>query len=110
MVRVGVDDMLRQLGVPMVLRASYFAEINSDLGNAAKRLWQQWERAGCGIAHSPVADDVWDILRNGAAPLRRVLQSVPPRGLVLIAGGSPCQELTVVGSSHGTLGLGGPNS
>eukprot|EP00974_Lingulodinium_polyedra_P050635 4870373-Lingulodinium_polyedra.AAC.1 len=36
MVRVGVDDMLRQLGAPTILRASYFAEINSDLGNAVK--------------------------------------------------------------------------
>eukprot|EP00974_Lingulodinium_polyedra_P132544 11222188-Lingulodinium_polyedra.AAC.1 len=34
MVRVGVDDMLRQLGAPAVLRASYFVELRSDLGNA----------------------------------------------------------------------------
>eukprot|EP00974_Lingulodinium_polyedra_P089876 8713997-Lingulodinium_polyedra.AAC.1 len=60
MVRVGVDDMLRQLGAPTTLRASYFVELRSDLGNAVKRLWQRWEQAGCGIAHSPVADDVWD--------------------------------------------------
>eukprot|EP00974_Lingulodinium_polyedra_P053169 5110321-Lingulodinium_polyedra.AAC.1 len=57
MVRVGVDDMLRRLGAPMVLRASYFAEINSGLANAVKHLWQQWEQTGCGIAHAPVADD-----------------------------------------------------
>eukprot|EP00974_Lingulodinium_polyedra_P131340 11217311-Lingulodinium_polyedra.AAC.1 len=51
------------------------------------------ERAAA-LHTSPAADDVWDILRKGAAPLRRVLQSVPPRGLLLIVGGSPCQELT----------------
>eukprot|EP00974_Lingulodinium_polyedra_P028729 2766353-Lingulodinium_polyedra.AAC.1 len=71
MVRVGVDDMLRQLGAPATLRASYFVELRSDLGNAVKRLWHRWDQAGCGIAHAPVADDVWDVLRNGAAPLRR---------------------------------------
>eukprot|EP00974_Lingulodinium_polyedra_P093842 9093239-Lingulodinium_polyedra.AAC.1 len=34
MVRVWVYDMLRQLGAPTVLRASYFVELRSDLGNA----------------------------------------------------------------------------
>eukprot|EP00974_Lingulodinium_polyedra_P114666 11103923-Lingulodinium_polyedra.AAC.1 len=73
MARVGVDDLPRTLGAPNVLLASFYVEINSTLSGAVERAWRRWGQIGGGLSHVPVADDVWDVLRDGAAPLRRVL-------------------------------------
>eukprot|EP00974_Lingulodinium_polyedra_P015175 1468990-Lingulodinium_polyedra.AAC.1 len=77
MARVGLDDMLRRIGAEDALHASFFVEINSTLAGAVKRTWKRWQEIGGGVMHEQVAEDVWDLLRNGAEPLRRVLARAP---------------------------------
>eukprot|EP00974_Lingulodinium_polyedra_P019615 1895296-Lingulodinium_polyedra.AAC.1 len=50
------------------------------------------------------------MLKDDAAPLRQVLGATPPGALLLIVGGSPCQDLTIAGPSRGRLGLAGAHS
>eukprot|EP00974_Lingulodinium_polyedra_P064044 6186160-Lingulodinium_polyedra.AAC.1 len=60
MARVGVDDLLRTLGAPNILCASFYVEINSTFSRAVERAWQRWDQIGGGMPHVPIADDVWD--------------------------------------------------
>eukprot|EP00974_Lingulodinium_polyedra_P041953 4027776-Lingulodinium_polyedra.AAC.1 len=57
MARAGVDDLLRTLGAPDVLRASFCVEINITLSRTVESAWQRWDQIGGGIPHAPIADD-----------------------------------------------------
>eukprot|EP00974_Lingulodinium_polyedra_P075354 7301740-Lingulodinium_polyedra.AAC.1 len=70
MARVGLDDLLRRIGASGVLHASFFVEIDPTLAGAVKKTWLSWEEIGGGTACVQVVEDVWDLLRNGAGPLR----------------------------------------
>eukprot|EP00974_Lingulodinium_polyedra_P009030 863487-Lingulodinium_polyedra.AAC.1 len=70
MARVGTD-VLRALGAPGALHASYYAEIEPKLKDAVEGAWRKWQKAGGGVPYTPVAGDVWDLLRDGAAPFRQ---------------------------------------
>ena len=56
-----------------------------------------------------LADDVWDLFREPAR-LQRVLQAAPLGAMLLVIGGSPCQQLTTASVDHGRLGLCGRDS
>ncbi|MFM7980889.1 MAG: hypothetical protein ACKPKO_16380, partial [Candidatus Fonsibacter sp.] len=57
-----------------------------------------------------MAEDVWDILRRRAETLAAMLAQIPTGGLLLIIGGSPCQQLTMIGPGVGHIGLTGKDS
>eukprot|EP00969_Alexandrium_andersonii_P327478 14470952-Alexandrium_andersonii.AAC.1 len=44
---------------------------------------------------------------GSGALLRKLAQSIPPKALLLAAGGSPCQQFSSVGAEGGRLGLAG---
>eukprot|EP00974_Lingulodinium_polyedra_P071754 6941812-Lingulodinium_polyedra.AAC.1 len=79
------------------LTASYFSELDPALAEAVQNRWQQMARLGKAIPHHWLARDVWDLLRGGAELLRRMLGDTPRGALVLIIGGSPCQQLARAG-------------
>ena len=57
-----------------------------------------------------LADDVWDLFRQGMRPLKQMLQAVPTGGLLLAIGGFPCTQLSIAGPLRGRLGLAGQDS
>eukprot|EP00974_Lingulodinium_polyedra_P021444 2072500-Lingulodinium_polyedra.AAC.1 len=56
------------------------------------------------------ASNVWELLRNGAKRLKGVLRAAPQGAMLLVVGGSPCQQLSVAGPHQGRLGLAGGQS
>eukprot|EP00974_Lingulodinium_polyedra_P104331 10099265-Lingulodinium_polyedra.AAC.1 len=69
--RLAVDDMLRALRCCGALVASFFAEADVRLGDAVQGVWERWAAVGGGCPHTRVARDVWQLLREGAGPLRQ---------------------------------------
>ena len=53
---------------------------------------------------------MWDILANSALLLRQLLEARPQIRCIYVIAGSPCQDLTVYGSSGGKLGFLGSRS
>ena len=64
-----------------------------------------WGRPG----HVRLCSDVWDLVREPTI-LRAFLTRVPREALLLLVGGSPCQQLTRMGRYQGAQGLCGPTS
>jgi len=60
--------------------------------------------------HTRIYEDVWQLLHEHAGPLRRFLEKCPIGVLLLIAAGSPCQQLTAAGKHRGKQGLCGRDS
>eukprot|EP00969_Alexandrium_andersonii_P302968 13392445-Alexandrium_andersonii.AAC.1 len=58
----------------------------------------------------PLAHDVWALLREGAGPLRHMMDYTPLNAVVLIVAGSPCQDLTYAGATRGAVGVCGTQS
>ena len=108
--RVALDDFLSRAGLGGKLEGSFFAEWDGQLAQAVERLWADRVANDGVVMHTKVAGDVWDLLRHDMAALRRVLRAARPGALLLIVGGSPCQQLTVAGPSRGRHGLAGPDS
>eukprot|EP00974_Lingulodinium_polyedra_P049515 4759972-Lingulodinium_polyedra.AAC.1 len=65
---------------------------------------------GLAIPHERLTYDVWDMLRGGATELRGMLDRIPHGSLLLVIGGSPCQQLTTAGRYNGRQGLAGRDS
>eukprot|EP00969_Alexandrium_andersonii_P100320 4425282-Alexandrium_andersonii.AAC.1 len=51
-----------------------------------------------------LASNVWGLLDGRGAVLRKLVESLPPKALSPIAGGSPCQHFTSIGAGNGRLG------
>eukprot|EP00969_Alexandrium_andersonii_P026626 1161566-Alexandrium_andersonii.AAC.1 len=49
--------------------------------------------------------NVWDPLDGRGAVLRKLVGGLTPKALLLIAGGSPRQQFTAIGTGNGRLGL-----
>eukprot|EP00974_Lingulodinium_polyedra_P103894 10056356-Lingulodinium_polyedra.AAC.1 len=62
------------------------------------------------LPHRRLGHNVWELLRNGARILREFLGGIPYGALLIIAGGSPCQQLTMAGQYQGKQGLAGQQS
>ena len=108
--RLAVDEVLRMEGGSVRLVGSWYAEWHAPLRDAVERLWARRHAVtGC-RRHEPVANDVWDLLRGDGQRLRGILDTIPESALLLIIGGSPCQQLTTIGTGGGHLGLAGRDS
>ena len=83
--RLAVGAAINKAGGTAVLCASWYAEWQPVLYEAAERYWQQRTRlTGC-APHLPAAKDVWDVLR-GAGGIQKVLDSTPRGAMLLMAG------------------------
>ena len=107
--RVALDQALRALGRPGGPATSWFAEHDDELAGRVEALWtRKAEREGV-APHRRIARDVWELL-NSPAKLWEVCRAVEPEGMLLIIGGSPCQQITPMGASEGRLGVCGVDS
>eukprot|EP00969_Alexandrium_andersonii_P131026 5794452-Alexandrium_andersonii.AAC.1 len=61
------------------------------LAAAVPKWWAEQKRLGPALPVERLVRDVWDILRQDGVLMLRVLNAVPAGGVLLIAGGSPCQ-------------------
>ena len=108
--RIAVEHALQEADLQGKLRTSFFVEKDGSLASAVEKYWQEKARRGQGPPHLRLADDVWDLFRNGMQPLKQALQAVPVGGLLLAIGGFPCKQLSVTGPHRGRLGLAGQDS
>ena len=84
-------------------------EQDKELANAVCGHWRG-VRSGTLPPCEILAYDVWDLMRAGAAALRGVAERLPQGCMALLAGGSPCQQMTTFGTGKGHLGLCGKDS
>ena len=106
---VAMVELFAAMGCPGRFAGGWFAEKEDHLAVPVARYWA--DRRGNGTPRfERVAGDVWDLLRNRGAPLARVLREVEPGAMLLIVGGSPCQQLTLAGRHGGREGLCGGDS
>eukprot|EP00969_Alexandrium_andersonii_P097292 4294206-Alexandrium_andersonii.AAC.1 len=49
----------------------------------------------------------WGLLDGRGAAPRKLVESIPPKALLLVVGGLPCQQFTSIGAGNGRLGLTG---
>eukprot|EP00969_Alexandrium_andersonii_P064243 2829640-Alexandrium_andersonii.AAC.1 len=102
--RVALDMALRHYRCTPLLHASWYVECDRGLADRLEGYWV-WRADVTGEVPSvPLAYDVWGLFRDGAAPLRRLLEGTPLNSVVLVVAGSPCQDLTYAGSTRGAEG------
>lgn len=108
--RIALQDALNLIGEGAALAAADFAESDDILAPAFEQ--KHWSTKACfGIQPYRKATKVlWDLMRNRAAALSRVLATTPRNALMLIIAGSPCEQLTTAGAYQGKQGLCGPDS
>lgn len=99
--------MLQAGGLQDRLIFSEFAEEETALHYRVARIWQDLA-INNGVPHAPAARDVWELIEP--ALLKAWLERIPKGTLLLIVGGTPCQQLTVAGTDRGILGLTGVKS
>ena len=106
---VAMVELFAAMGCPGKFAGGWFAEKEDHLAVPVAKYWA--DRRGNGTPRfERVAGDVWDLLRNRGAALARVLREVEPGAMLLIVGGSPCQQLTLAGRHGGREGLCGGDS
>eukprot|EP00969_Alexandrium_andersonii_P285101 12603419-Alexandrium_andersonii.AAC.1 len=74
------------------LVAAWSVEIQSRLSDAVVRWWANAGRRGPPIPARSLANNAWELLDSRGAVLRKLVESIPPKAVLLIAGGSPCQQ------------------
>ena len=57
-----------------------------------------------------MASDVWDLLQPEGGRFQRLCEQLPYGALTLLTGGSPCQDLMMMGPGRGRIGLCGERS
>eukprot|EP00969_Alexandrium_andersonii_P146664 6485303-Alexandrium_andersonii.AAC.1 len=72
------------------------------LAAAVPRWWAERKRLGPALPVERLASDVRDLLRQDGELMLRVLAAVPAGGVLLIAGGSPCQQFSTMGRGRGS--------
>ena len=108
--RIAVDHALQEEDLQGKFRTSFYVEKDNALAAAVDKYWQERTQQGRGPRHQRLAEDVWDLFRDGMRPLKQVLRAVPIGGLLLVIGGFPCKQLSVAGPLRGRLGLAGQDS
>ena len=107
---VATVGLIERVQAFTTLGAAWFIEMDPDLADAVGSSWTQDLTDKGGPEFMQIARNVWDLLRNECYLLRRLLNRIPPRALLLIPGGSPCQDLSGAGHLKGRLGLCGKRS
>ena len=106
---VAMVELFAAMGCPGRFAGGWFAEKEDHLAVPVAKYWAAREGNGP-PRFERVAGDVWDLLRNRGAVLARMLRDVEPGAMLLIVGGSPCQQLTLAGRHGGREGLCGDDS
>ena len=102
-------ELFAALGCQGRFAGGWFAESEDHLANPVARHWANRRGQG-GPSYERVAGDVWDLLRHKGRALAAMLVEVEPNALLVIIGGSPCQQLTRAGRHGGKEGLCGDDS
>ena len=114
--RLVMDEVEEVLPAGTYLHSSAFAENDRTLATSVQQYWQRRALLTGRAGHNWLASDVWDLFRPaqgdppGHTRLRRFAMALPPAAVVLVVGGSPCQDLTYAGPYRGQLGLCGSRS
>ncbi|MFM7981893.1 MAG: hypothetical protein ACKPKO_21495, partial [Candidatus Fonsibacter sp.] len=69
-----------------------FAELDGDLARAIGVLWASRAALGLTPPYHRLADDVWDLVRLLGGRFTQLCSRLPAGALILIVGGSPCQD------------------
>jgi hypothetical protein len=95
--RLALQDLLEELGHPGALAWAGFAELDPLLAAAVARHWRAGASLGAWLPYHRMAGDVWDLLRHDGGRFGTLCEQLPSGALVLLVGGSPCQDLTTIG-------------
>eukprot|EP00969_Alexandrium_andersonii_P271218 11987420-Alexandrium_andersonii.AAC.1 len=76
-------------------------EHQRHLATAVVRWWQQAGRLGPKIQVRRLGSDVWNFFRNDCRLLQTLLETVPVGAVLLVIGGSPCQQFSSLGRHQG---------
>ena len=77
----------------------WFAESEDHLAVPVARHWAERRRQGV-PSFERVAGDVWDLLRHKGRLLAGMPAEIEPGALLVVIGGSPCQQLTLPVPAH----------
>ena len=92
-------NLVRSQGHPGAIKAVYTAEHNAEVSMATL---QWWNDHGTYLGAPPVeqvASNVWELVKNPGILAQR-LRHTDENTLVLVGGGSPCQDLSNVNKQH----------
>eukprot|EP00969_Alexandrium_andersonii_P310579 13723959-Alexandrium_andersonii.AAC.1 len=84
MVWQAVDDLLLRKRLRHRLRAAWSVEIDEELAQAVERCWGRDKRAALKLRVRRAAADVWHLFAQRGAKLRKVVESVPWGGILLV--------------------------
>ena len=107
--RLATVELFTALGCQDRFAGGWFAESEDHLASPVARHWADRRRQG-GPSYERVAGDLSDLLRHKGRALAGMLAEVEPGALLVIIGGSPCQQLTLAGRHGGKEGLCGDGS
>ena len=91
MARLGVEQILYDLGLRAALAATWFVELDERLGCCVAARWAQQQPP-----YLQLTNDAWNLVRQPEL-LMRILQGMPSGALILLIGGPPCQQLSTFG-------------
>ena len=102
-------ELFAALGCQDRFAGGWFAEEEDHLAVPVARYWADRGKQG-GPRFERVAGDAWDPLRDRGSALAKMLKEVEPGAMLVVVGGSPCQQLTLAGRHGGREGLCGSDS
>ena len=102
-------ELFAALGCQDRFAGGWFAETEDHPASPIPKHWAARGKRG-GPHFDRVAGDVWDLLRNRGRALAGMLAEIKPGAMLIIVGGSPCQQLTLAGRHGGREGLCGDDS
>ena len=91
------------LGYQNRFAGDWLAESEDHLASSVAKHWAARRKQG-GPSFDRVAGDVWDLLGHKGRALAGMLAEIEPGAMLIIVGGSPCQQLTLAGR-HSREGL-----
>ena len=113
--RYATGDVFKMLGQAINFQGSALVEIDQTMAQRVQQYWDSTEAQNTdgGPPHTCLAHDVWDLFKlrqDGTSIWSEFLATIPEDSLVLILGGSPCNNLSRAGTHRGVDGLAGMQS
>ncbi len=85
---------------------SWFVEADSSLRAAVGRFWDQRHLDDpAAVLYTAIATDVWQLVDPAHPAIWQLVRRIPPRTLLVIVAGFPCQGLTLGGPLRGRAGI-----
>ena len=106
---IAMVKLFAALGCQDRFAGGWFAESEDHLASSVAKHWAARRRQG-GPSFDRVAGDAWDLLKHKGGALAGMLAEIEPGAMLVIVGGSPCQQLTLAGRHGGREGLCGDDS